>query len=163
MPYNRMIPKSGRRFSDKIMRKRQSTNPPSSTIASRLHRRWDRLRLDHALRLQQQIKGGGTPVDADPYPPHLTVRLAPCKARSPAGVPPRFSPKDFRPQGSASGHVSCNLAGAFGPQSPPQPGGGDLAPLRGCYPRRPVPVQRCTSRAGRSAGRHDAQAARKRR
>ena len=68
-----------------------------------------------------------------------------------------------RPQGSASGHVSCDLAGASGPQSPPQPGGGDLAPLRGRYPRRPVPVQRCTSRAGRSAGRHDAQAARERR
>jgi hypothetical protein len=41
MPYNRMIPKSGYRFSDKIMRKRQSTTPPS-TIASRLNRRWDR-------------------------------------------------------------------------------------------------------------------------
>jgi hypothetical protein len=35
MPYNRMIPKSGYRFSDKIMRKRQSNTPPS-TIASRL-------------------------------------------------------------------------------------------------------------------------------
>ncbi len=42
MPYNRMIPKSGYRFSDKIMRKRQSTTP-LSTIASRLNRRWDRL------------------------------------------------------------------------------------------------------------------------
>ncbi len=42
MPYNRMIPKSGCRFSDKIMRKRQSTIPPS-IIASCLNRRWDRL------------------------------------------------------------------------------------------------------------------------
>jgi len=41
MPYNRMIPKSGYRFSDKIMRKRQS-NTPLSTIASRLNRQWDR-------------------------------------------------------------------------------------------------------------------------
>jgi hypothetical protein len=50
MPYNRMIPKSGYRFSDKIMRKRQSTTPPS-IIASRLkNRRWDRFWLDHALR-----------------------------------------------------------------------------------------------------------------
>ena len=48
--------------------------------------------------------------------------------------------------------------------SKPAPTGGrSLAPLRGRYPRRPVPVQRCTSRAGRSAGRHDAQAARERR
>jgi hypothetical protein len=49
MPYNRMIPKSGYRFSDKIMRKRRSTTPLSTT-ASRLNRRWDRLRLDRALR-----------------------------------------------------------------------------------------------------------------
>jgi len=42
MPYNRMIPKSGYRFSDKIMRKRQSSTA-LSTIASRLNRRWDRL------------------------------------------------------------------------------------------------------------------------
>ena len=67
-----------------------------------------------------------------------------------------------RPQGSASGHVSCDLAGAFGPVSPPQPGGGDHRLLHGRYPRRPVPVQRSTSRAGRIAGRHDAQAARER-
>jgi hypothetical protein len=41
MPYNRMIPKSGYRFSDQIMRKRRSITP-LSTIASRLNRRWDR-------------------------------------------------------------------------------------------------------------------------
>ena len=113
---NRMIPKSGYRFSDKIMRKRRSTTSPS-TIASRLNRRWDRLsarscsasvaRIEQreirdgpfqAFRsspgfvslnpgYKQTIKGSGTPVDADPYPPHPAVRLAPCKARSPAGVP----------------------------------------------------------------------------
>ena len=88
-------------------------------------------------------KGSGTPVDADPYPPHPAVRLClrlgkqlACR-RSTRGSRQR----DSRPQGSASGHVSCDLAGAFGPESPPQPGGGDLAPLHGRYPRRPVPVQ----------------------
>jgi hypothetical protein len=72
---------------------RDSRTTPPSTIASRLNRRWDRPSARSCSAVQQQIKGGGTPVDADPYPPHLTVRLAPCKARSPAGVPPRFSPK----------------------------------------------------------------------
>jgi hypothetical protein len=38
-------------------------------------------------------KESGTPKDADPYPLYLAVQLAPCKARSPIGVPPRFSPK----------------------------------------------------------------------
>ncbi len=68
------------------------------------------------------------------------------------------------PQGSASGQASRDAAGAFGPVRPPQPGGGDLALLHGRYPRRkkPVPVQRCTSRAGRSAGRLMPEAARKR-
>jgi hypothetical protein len=33
-----------------------ASNTPLSTIASRLNRRWNRLRLDHALRLQQQTK-----------------------------------------------------------------------------------------------------------
>ena len=38
-------------------------------------------------------KGCGTPANAVQQPPHLAMRLAPCKARSPDGVPPRFSPK----------------------------------------------------------------------
>jgi len=53
MPYNRMIPKSGYRFSDKIMRKRQSTISPS-TIASRLNRRWDRLSARSCFGEQMQ-------------------------------------------------------------------------------------------------------------
>src|SRR6204780_1576682 len=38
-------------------------------------------------------KGCGTPANAVQQPTHLPVRFAPCKARSPIGVPPRFSPK----------------------------------------------------------------------
>ena len=58
-------------------------------------------RHDHALQdktfckpklsASQEIKGGGTPKNADPYPPHLATRLAPCGTRSPFGVPPRLS------------------------------------------------------------------------
>jgi hypothetical protein len=36
------------------------------------------------------MKGSGTPKDADPYPPQLSLRLALCKGRSPIGVPPRL-------------------------------------------------------------------------
>jgi hypothetical protein len=45
----------------------------------------------------------------------------------------------FVAQGSASGHASWDSVETF--------------TLNGCYPRRPVPVQRSTSRAGHSAGR----------
>ena len=47
----------------------------------------DRGALASSFRSPEREKGSGTPVDADPYPPHPAVRLAPCKARSPAGVP----------------------------------------------------------------------------
>ncbi len=47
--------------------------------------------LRHALTPSK--KGSGTPTNAVSQPPHLVRRLAPCKARSPVGVPPRFSPK----------------------------------------------------------------------
>ncbi len=61
--------------------------------------------------------------------------------------------RDVGPQGSASGHASWDLAGAFDPVRPPQPGGGNLAPLHGITRAAPVPVQRSTSRTGRCAGR----------
>src|SRR5580700_7883209 len=38
-------------------------------------------------------KGSGTPTNADYHPPHLSMWLALCKARSPVGVPPRLLPK----------------------------------------------------------------------
>src|SRR5208283_5766828 len=64
---------------------------------------------------RKEKKGSGTPVDADPYPPHPAVRLClplgkqlACR-RSTRGSRPR----DFRPQGSASGHASWDAAGAY--------------------------------------------------
>ena len=45
-------------------------------------------------RKSKKKKESGTPKDADPYPLYLAVQLAPCKARSPIGVPPRLSPKE---------------------------------------------------------------------
>ncbi len=47
--------------------------------------------------------------------------------------------RDIGPQGSASGHASWDLAGAFDPVRAPQPGGGDQATLHGHYPRRACP------------------------
>src|ERR1700676_3791698 len=73
-------------------------------------------------------KGSGTPTNADPYPPHLAMRLALCKARSPVGVPPRLSPRGVVvPKARLRAKASWDLAGASGPVSSPQPGGADLA------------------------------------
>src|ERR1700688_3996620 len=56
---------------------------------------------------KERNKGSGTPTDADQHPPHLAMRRAPCKARSPFGVPPRLSPEGVsHPKGSASGQAS---------------------------------------------------------
>jgi hypothetical protein len=96
-------------------------------------------------RNKERNKGSGTPADADQYPPHLAMRRAPCKARSPFGVPPRLSPKGIIPSQRLSFRPGFLGRG-----------------LHGRYPPSPVPVQGCTSHPGRNAGRHDAQAARKR-
>src|SRR5258708_31787028 len=136
-----MIPKSGHRFSEKIMLLRKI-----QTVAlrgSRHHSRGAPLRpsvakpchvkreargghgkrgvvplFRYSLRpsrqsqeikqeIKKEIKGSGTPTDADQHPPHLAMRRAPCKARSPFGVPPRLSPKGVsHPKGSASGQAS---------------------------------------------------------
>jgi hypothetical protein len=73
--------------------------------------------LASSFRSLEREKGSGTPVDADPYPPHLTMRLCPplrkqlaCR-RSTRGSHQR----DFRPKGSASGHASWDAAGAYDP------------------------------------------------
>src|SRR5271169_6779454 len=59
---------------------------------------------------KERNKGSGTPADADQHPPHLAMRRAPCKARSPFGVPPRLLPKGVsHPKGSASGQASWDL------------------------------------------------------
>jgi hypothetical protein len=88
------------------------------------------------LSASQEInKGSGTPKNADPYSPHLAMRLAPCKARSPSGVPPRLSPKGIIPSqrlGFRPGFLGRGLYGR--------------------YPPSPVPVQGCTSRPGHRAG-----------
>jgi hypothetical protein len=67
------------------------------------------------------------------------------RARSPAGVPPRFSPAGLSSRGLS-----------VGPGFPRR----DVK-LRACR-NAPSRSQRSTSRAGRSAGRHDARAARER-
>jgi len=64
------------------------------------------------------------------------MRLAPCKARSPFGVPPRLSPKGIIPSQRLSFRPGFLGRG-----------------LNGRYPPSPVPVQGCTSRPGHSAGR----------
>ena len=86
-------------------------------------------------RKRKKKKESGTPKDADPYPPHLAVRLAPCKARSPIGVPPRLSPK-----------------GVIVPKAQLQ------ARLPGTWSERALPAFACpspasTSRPGHNAGR----------
>ncbi len=84
-------------------------------------------------------KGSGTPVDADPYPPHPAVRLClrlrkqlACR-RSTRGSRQR----DFRPKGSASGHASWDAAGACDPLIALP--GEERTPLHGRYPRRACP------------------------
>jgi hypothetical protein len=83
----------------------------------------------------QKKKGGGTPANAGHQPPHLATRRAPCRVRSPDGVPPRLSPKGIIP----SQRLSFR---------PGFLGGG----LHGRYPPSPIPVQGSTSRPGHNAG-----------
>ena len=74
-------------------------------------------------------------------------RLAPpfrYRARSPAGVPPRFCPREV----GSLGAIRARLPGTW--------------PVRLLRPPVPVPVQRCTSHTGPSAGRRDARTARER-
>ena len=69
-------------------------------------------------------------------PPHLAMRHAPCRARSPVGVPPRLSPKGIIPSqrlGFRPGFLGRGLNGR--------------------YPPSPVPVQGSTSHPGHNAGR----------
>src|SRR5580704_5283389 len=84
---------------------------------------------------RKKKKESGTPKNADPYPPHLWVRLALCKGRSPICVPPRLSPK-----------------GVIVPKAQLQ------ARLPGTWSERVLPAFACpspasTSRPGHNAGR----------
>ena len=92
-----------------------------------------------SFRSLEREKGSGTPVDADPYPPHPAVRLAPLQGALACRRSTRGSrQRDFRPQGSASGHASWDAAGAYDPLSPPFRAR-SRAPLHGRYPRRACP------------------------
>ena len=86
-------------------------------------------------KIKERNKGSGTPADADQHPPHLAMRRAPCKARSPFGVPPRLSPKGIIPSQRLSFRPGFLGRG-----------------LNGRYPPSPVPVQGSTSHPGHSAG-----------
>ena len=105
--------------------------------------------LASSFRSPEGEKGSGTPVDADPYPPHPAMRLClrlrkqlACR-RSTRGSRQR----DFRPQGSASGHASWDAAGAYDPLIALP--GEERTPLHGGYPRRacPSPVKHLTRRS----------------
>ena len=105
--------------------------------------------LASSFRSPEREKGSGTPVDADPYPPHPALRLClplgkqlACR-RSTRGSRQR----DFRPQGSASGHASWDAAGACDPLIALP--GEERTPLHGRYPRRacPSPVKHLTRRS----------------
>jgi hypothetical protein len=106
-------------------------------------------------------KGGGTPKDAVHQPPHSAECGArPFGTRTPSGVPPRLSPRvlSFPRLGVRPGYLGRGRSARSVM----------LAPTGGRRPRailRALPGAACpspvsTSRAGRSAGGHDARAAR---
>jgi hypothetical protein len=101
------------------------------------------------LSLLEKQKGSGTPVDADPYPPHPAVRLCvPLRKQLACRRSTRGSrQRDFRPQGSASGHASWDAAGAYDPLIALP--GEERTTLHGRYPRRacPSPVKHLTRRS----------------
>ncbi len=94
-------------------------------------------------------EGSGTPVDADPYPPHPAVRLClPLRKQLACRRSTRGSrQRDFRPKSSASGHASWDAAGAYDPLTALP--GEERTPLHGRYPRRacPSPVKHLTRRS----------------
>src|ERR1700728_2017449 len=97
----------------------------------------NRYPLFRVMLCTKERKGSGTPTDAEPYPPQLSLRRALCKARSPMGVPPRLLPKRvFHLKGATRARLR------------------DAQAKRGGAPRQSVRhFQRCTSRAGHGAGR----------
>jgi len=100
-----------------------------------------------AKERSQEKEGRGTSADADHYPPHLAVRHAPSRARTPSGVPPRLSPMGlFIPKAQ----LQARLPGMWRRKA------------AGFSRRRLAPVLASTSRTGHSAGRLMPEAARKR-
>ena len=108
-------------------------------------------------------RGSGTPRDASSQP-------APCgHGARPCGGARLSASHRGSCQGDSWSPRLCTRpcfggqSGAFDPVRPPQPGGGDLALLHGCYPRRTnLPRTVSTSRAGHDAGRLMPDAARER-
>ncbi len=98
--------------------------------------------------LRTKEKGSGTPADALSSVPHQRVRSrhgkvglrrpVRCRARSPAGVPPRLLPRRVsHPQGATRAMLRGTAAST----------------RRASLRRRYLHFQRCTSRAGHNAGR----------
>src|SRR3984885_15828577 len=107
-------------------------------------------RLDFAVRhslIHDLKKDAERRQTKDQYPPHPAVRRCPGGGSTPVGVPPRLLPKGVsHPDGSASGHASRDA----------------VAERAGVLPAAPARLQRCTSRAGLSAGGLMPEAARER-
>jgi hypothetical protein len=115
-------------------------SPLSAPIFARECRRWSPASHDQNFEPRnvrtEEKQGSGTPTDAYPTSAPCGVRRARSAARSPLGVPPRL----------------CAI-GTIHPKA--QPGPGFVThQLTRRVPRQPVwHFQRCTSRAGHSAGR----------
>jgi hypothetical protein len=111
---------------------RGKNSPLSAPIFAREHRRWLPVSSRSAHRTTKckngKKQGSGTPTDAYPTSAPFRVRRAQSAARSPLGVPPRL----------------CAI-GTIHPKA--QPGPGFVTHLTVWH------FQRCTSRAGPSAGR----------
>ena len=106
-------------------------------------------------------KGSGTPVDADPYPPHPAVRLCCLASRSPAGVPLAALAKGtFVPKAQRQAMFPATWPERLILDRPT--GRGAHAAPRALPAPRLSQSSESTSRAGHSAGRHHAQAARER-
>jgi hypothetical protein len=157
----RMIPKKpvpdlirdGHRFSDKIMRNEKAKNLTAAPTFVRSIRQWTagsitvgcgtREKNGKEERRQNAERRNFSPTSAlarGAAPTFILPRLRGRTKEGAARLPAFHCGSDQgdsrRPRLSASGHASRDSAGALDPVSPPQPGGGDFAPLRGCYPRR---------------------------
>jgi len=118
------------------------------------------LRSTRATRKEIRKRNAGRRMSKFPHP---SMRRASSGTRTSVGVPPRLSPKGLS---SPKAQRQAMLPGTWPERSVlyarPNLGAETLRLSTGVTRAKPVPVQRSTSRAGHSAGRHDAQAARER-
>src|SRR5208282_1337301 len=111
----RPLPARGERLSDLVpaarffVRRCGFSDLGSSTFSI------DRGALASSFRSRERENGSGTPVDADPYPPHPAVRLClPLRKQLACRRSTRGSrPRDFRAKGSASRDSSWDDSGAI--------------------------------------------------